>query len=119
MRDFIMLWRLWILSATVAALRAPGPAGSIPKKKSHERSRNFDKAELFVANLPDDSERNEFLNFARSAFPAVRRVTVPRDRSTGAARGFVADPCPLFRFNGLSQRCGARPTRRRATESGQ
>ena len=71
-----------------------------------------------MANLPDDSERDDFLKFARSAFPAVRRVTLPRDRSTGAARGFVADPCPLFRFNGLSQRCGARPTRRRATESG-
>tara|TARA_B100000475_G_scaffold165891_1_gene127179 strand:+ start:175 stop:516 length:342 start_codon:yes stop_codon:yes gene_type:complete len=113
-----MLWRLLILSGAAAALRAPGSAGSLPKKP-HQRSRNFDTAELFVANLPDDSERAEFLNFARSAFPAVRRVTVPRDRSTGAARGFVADPCPLFRFNGLSQRCGARPTRRRATESGQ
>ena len=99
MRDFIMVWRLWILSATVAALRAPGPAGSIPKKKPHQRSRNFDRAELFVANLPDGSDRDDFLKFARSAFPAVRRVTVPRDRSTGAARGFVRDPCPPFRFN--------------------
>ena len=89
-----------LLLGAVAALRAPGrgsPAGSLPKP--HQRSRNFDTAELFVANLPDGSERDEFLRFARSAFPAVRRVTVPRDRSTGAARGFVRDPCPLFRFN--------------------
>ena len=104
MRDFIMVWRLWILSATVAALRAPGPAGSIPKKKPHQRSRNFDRAELFVANLPDGSDRDDFLKFARSAFPAVRRVTVPRDRSTGAARGFVRDPRPLFRFSRASSR---------------
>ena len=96
MRDFIMVWRLWILSATVAALRAPGPAGSIPKKKPHQRSRNFDRAELFVANLPDGSDRDDFLKFARSAFPAVRRVTVPRDRSTGAARGFVATRVHFF-----------------------
>ena len=96
MRDFIMLWRLWILSATVAALRAPGSAGSIPKKKPHQRSRNFDTAELFVANLPDGSDRDDFLKFARSAFPAVRRVTVPRDRSTGAARGFVATRVHFF-----------------------
>ena len=90
-----MLWRLLILSTAVGALRTPGrPAGSLPKP--HQRSRNFDTAELFVANLPDDSERDEFLRFARSAFPAVRRVTLPRDRSTGAARGFVRDPCPLF-----------------------
>ena len=95
-----MLWRLLILSTAVGALRTPGrPAGSLPKP--HQRSRNFDTAELFVANLPDDSERDEFLRFARSAFPAVRRVTLPRDRSTGAARGFVRDPCPLSRFNGL------------------
>ena len=49
-----------------------------------------------MANLPDGSDRDDFLTFARSAFPAVRRVTLPRDRSTGAARGFVRDPCPLF-----------------------
>ena len=90
-----MLWRLLILSGAAAALRAPGSAGSLPKKP-HQRSRNFDTAELFVANLPDDSERAEFLNFARSAFPAVRRVTVPRDRSTGAARGFVATRVHFF-----------------------
>ena len=86
-----------LLLGAVAALRAPGrgrPAGSLPKP--HQRSRNFDTAEIFVANLPDGSDRNEFLRFARSAFPAVRRVTLPRDRSTGAARGFVRDPCPLF-----------------------
>ena len=91
-----------LLLGAVAALRAPGrgsPAGSLPKP--HQRSRNFDTAEIFVANLPDGSDRNEFLRFARSAFPAVRRVTLPRDRSTGAARGFVRDPCPLSRFNGL------------------
>ena len=112
-----MLWRLLILSTAVGALRTPGrPAGSLPKP--HQRSRNFDTAELFVANLPDDSERDEFLRFARSAFPAVRRVTLPRDRSTGAARGFVATRARFCRFNGLSRRCGARPTRRRATESG-
>ena len=106
-----MVWRLLLLSGAAGALRAPGRSGSLPKKPLHG-GRIVDTAELFVANLPDDSDRNEFLNFARSAFPAVRRVTVPRDRSTGAARGFVRDPCPLFRFNGLSLRCGARPTRR-------
>ena len=87
-----------VLLGAVAALRAPGrgrPAGSLPKKPLRG---GRDTAELFVANLPDDSDRNEFLNFARSAFPAVRRVTVPRDRSTGAARGFVRDPCPIFSF---------------------
>ena len=107
-----------VLLGAVAALRAPGrgrPAGSLPKKPLRG---GRDTAELFVANLPDDSDRNEFLNFARSAFPAVRRVTVPRDRSTGAARGFVATRARFCRFNGLSRRCGARPTRRRATESG-
>ena len=107
-----------VLLGAVAALRAPGrgrPAGSLPKKPLRG---GRDTAELFVANLPDDSDRNEFLNFARSAFPAVRRVTVPRDRSTGAARGFVATRVRFCRFNGLSRRCGARPTRRRATESG-
>ena len=107
-----------LLLGAVAALRAPGgrPAGSFPKP--HQRSRNFDRAEIFVANLPDGSDRDDFLTFARSAFPAVRRVTVPRDRSTGAARGFVATRVRFCRFNGLSRRCGARPTRRRATESG-
>ena len=104
-----------VLLGAVAALRAPGrgrPAGSLPKKPLRG---GRDTAELFVAKLPDDSDRNEFLNFARSAFPAVRRVTVPRDRSTGAARGFVATRARFCRFNGLSRRCGARPTL--ATES--
>ena len=105
-----MVWRLLLLSGAAGALRAPGRSGSLPKKPLRG-GRSVDTAELFVANLPD-SDRDDFLKFARSAFPAVRRVTVPRDRGTGAARGFVRDPCPLFRFNGFSLRCGARPTRR-------
>ena len=92
-----MLGRLLILSGAAGALRAPGRSGSLPKKPLRG-GRSIDKAELFVANLPDGSDRDDFLKFARSAFPAVRRVTVPRDRSTGAARGFVRDPCPPFRF---------------------
>ena len=91
-----MLWRLLILSGAAGALRAPGRSGSLPKKPQRG-GRVIDTAELFVANLPD-SDRDDFLEFARSAFPAVRRVTVPRDRSTGAARGFVRDPCRLLAF---------------------
>ena len=112
-----MVWRLLLLSGAAGALRAPGRSGSLPKKPLRG-GRSVDLAELFVANLPDGSDRDDFLTFARSAFPAVRRVTVPRDRSTGAARGFVATRVRFCRFNGLSRRCGARPTRRRATESG-
>ena len=89
-----MLWRLLILSGAAGALRAPGRSGSLPKKPQRG-GRVIDTAELFVANLPD-SDRDDFLEFARSAFPAVRRVTVPRDRSTGAARGFVATRVHLF-----------------------
>ena len=109
----------WLIIGAVAALRAPPgrPPAGVPKKP-RAGGRSIDRAEIFVANLPDGSDRDEFLSFARSAFPAVRRVTVPRDRSTGAARGFVATRARFCRFNGLSRRCGARPTRRRATESG-
>ena len=90
-----MLWRLLILSGAAGALRAPGRSGSLPNKPLRG-GRSIDKAELFVANLPDGSDRDDFLKFARSTFPAVRGVTVPRDRSTGAARGFVATRVHLF-----------------------
>ena len=89
-----MLGRLLLLSGAAGALRAPGRSGSLPKKPQRG-GRVIDTAELFVANLPD-SDRDDFLEFARSAFPAVRRVTVPRDRSTGAARGFVATRVHFF-----------------------
>ena len=89
-----MLGRLLLLSGAAGALRAPGRSGSLPKKPLRG-GRSVDTAELFVANLPD-SDRDDFLKFARSAFPAVRRVTVPRDRSTGAARGFVATRVHFF-----------------------
>ena len=115
----------WLIIATASALRAPPgrPPAGLPKKP-RAGGRSIDTAELFVANLPDDSERDDFLTFARSAFPAVRRVTLPRDRSTGAARGFAFVevprddvPAAVKAFDGAvlgSKRLKARPADKRA-----
>ena len=109
-----MVWRLLLLSGAAGALRAPGRSGSLPKKPLRG-GRSVDKAELFVANLPDGSDRDEFLEFARSAFPAVRRVTVPRDRSTGAARGFVATRVHFF--VSMASRSAAAPAQQLAAQA--